>query len=261
VTVTSGTKTSSARKTLWVGVLWISVIAGSVSLPGCRDSTPALVATLTFKNDGSHFTGTVIRREPDSITVSSPAGDTHTFLYSELADIKYGASAEASAPQVAATGGPAATSSAGSAGQSVTADATIQLPVGTVLPITNTGLLDSSFVPVGAISLAMTDADVKAANGKVLIPAGANVTIRVRDKVVTGGRLQMIFDVGSVDFGNRHYLVSSVKGGLEPGAVATVSGAQHGSLEARDRGENVHLDDHSLIVFKTETPTVLKASQ
>ncbi len=50
-----------------------------------------LYATLTLRSDGSHFYGTVVRRETNSITIMGSGGDTHTFLYGELLDIKYGA--------------------------------------------------------------------------------------------------------------------------------------------------------------------------
>jgi hypothetical protein len=244
----------------------LPVVLLGIMLSGCRDQAPPLVATLTLKADGSHFSGTVLRRESNSITVTNSAGDTHTFLYSELLDIRYGdtGTQPGSSPSAASGAAPATGDMpGGSASNSAPVAATdlIQLPAGTVLQITNDGMLDSSFVPDGAIALARMDEAVKTPDGKVLIPAGASVTLTVRSKRVVDDQVEMEFEVGSADFSNRHYLVASAKGNTSPGAVVTFRGAKRGSPEARLRGLEVHLDDHSLMTFKVETPTVFRISQ
>lgn len=246
--------------------LAVFAFLGSLWLSGCGDKQPPLFATLTFRKDGSQFSGSVVRREPNSITLTGSGGDTHTFLYTELADIKYGAPSDPAGPSGSVA--PASASAAGNApgtqptaSRPVTAAEAIQLPPGTTVPVLNNGLVDSSFVPAGAITLGRTDSDVTAPGGKVLIPAGANVTITVREKKVVAGRMEMEFELGSADFYDHHYLVSSAKGSLEPGAVVTFQGAQASSPEARLRGENVHLDDGSLMEFKTATPTIFRPSQ
>ena len=76
--------TTIEGRILAIGALYVSIY----KLSGCNNSAPALYATLTLKSDGSHFYGTVVRRESTSITITGAAGDTHTFLYDELADIK-----------------------------------------------------------------------------------------------------------------------------------------------------------------------------
>ena len=204
----------------------------------------------------------MIRREPESITIAGPAGDTHTYLYTELSDIQYGAAgtpvaaAEIKGDTQAQTGG-----NTPPANQATHAEATIVFPQGAALPVASNGLLDSGFVPIGALALGTMDSDVKSPEGKVLIPAGANVSFLVRDKKVVSDQIQMEFELASADFNGRHYMISSVKGGSEPGAVVTFTGAKAGSPEAKLRGENIHLDDHALMVFKAETPTVFRVSQ
>ena len=115
-------------------------------------------------------------------------------------------------------------------------------------------------MPVGAFSVGTVDRDVLV-GGKVALPRGASVTIMYTDKSTADGRNSMKFELGAADFGGRHYIMSSVKGGLEPGALVTYSGAKDGSPEAKARGLEVHLDDRSLMVFKAANPTILRLSQ
>jgi len=225
------------------------------------ESTPPLTATLTFKKDGSHFTGTVVRREPNSITVTGSAGDVHTFLYGELADIKYGVvdakgdtDKDATAPSVA-TAPPTTGSSASVAGD------VIELPQGVSLPVRSNGFLDSCCVPIGAIALGRMDTDIKNSKGAVLIPEGANVTFTLRNESIVDGRVVMQFELGTTDFNNRHFIISSSKGGTEPGATVSFTGPKEGSPEAKARGKSVHLDDNSAMPFKAETALVFKLSQ
>lgn len=230
-------------------------------LCGCGDKP--LPATLTLKMDGSEISGTVVRRDQNSITITVGEGDSRTYLYSEISNIKYGPSSGAAAPSGSATAVPASTTAdqpAPVSAQSIPASGSFGLPAGTVLTVVNNGMIDSS-LPAEIVTAGVIDSDVKAGDGKVLIPRGANVTIMVRDRKVVSGRLQMDFELGSADFYNRHYVISSARGWSEPGAVATLTGAQAGSQETKVRGENVHLIDQSLMEFKTQTPTVFKVSQ
>jgi hypothetical protein len=268
-------------------ILWPAVLMATACLAGCRDTTAPVIATLTFKNDGSHFTGTVVRREPNSITITGAQGDTHTFLYSELIDIKIGApdtptpparvDSQESASSASSSSGFGAGSSvsavaaANAANKSSTARANavasvsssgeILFPVGTEFPVRTMGFLDSCCVPVDGLSLGTIDDDIRNASGKVIIPVGANVTVHLLEKKKVDGRMTMNFELASADFGGRHYVISSTKGALEPGAAVRFTGAEDGSPEAKLRGLNVHLDDQSYMGFKAETPVVFKLSQ
>lgn len=244
-------------------------------LSGCGNKDPALFVTLTLKRDGSRFSGKVVRREPNSITVTGQGGDTHTFLWNELSLIEYGAPSRPAGPS-GPTGTSGSTTDAGTTRPGpastpgellrVTDKATesrgstgdvIRLPAGTVLPIAATTVIDSSFFPLD-VALGAVDSDVKAADGKVLIPQGANVTIVLRDQKVVSGRIEMDLEVASADFNNRHYVVSSAKDGVEPGAVLTLTGAQPGTQEAKLQGLGIHVANDSLMMFKAENPTFLK---
>lgn len=217
--------------------------------------------TVTLKSDHSQFSGTLVRRDANSITVTGQGGDTHTFLYSELTDYKLGAPA---APQAGAqTGtqpGTAAPVLATTSGSPGSPSASIQLPQGAVLPVVAKSFVDSSYAPDGAVGLGTMDSDVKSADGKVLIPAGANIAFGVREKKKVSNRLEMDLEIASADFNNHHYVVSSLKSGTDPGAIATFTGPEAGSKEALSRGEAVHIDSDSVMTFKAETPIVFKLS-
>ena len=240
-------------------ILLSIVLISSVWLWACAENNPPLMATLVFKKDGSRFTGTVVRKDVSSVTVLSATGDPHTFLYAELADIIYG-----TPDGTTSFAGAATTESPGGDNKpraAMAAGGVITLPEGTEVPVRNNGVLDACCLPLDSISLGIIDAAVKSADGKVVIPEGANVTMVVRDKKMLDGRVTMTLELGSADFDNRHYLVLSAKGNLQPGAVVTFSGPQEGSAEAKLRGMWLHLDDRTYMGFKTATPTIFKLSQ
>ena len=222
---------------------------------GCSRNTAAQTATVTLKKDGSHFSGSVVRREAKSITLMSSAGEAKTFLDSEITDMKIGTEGDVTnfAPE-AVTRSPGQSHSSGVA-------TVIRIPEGTEIPVRNNGVLDACCLPIDSIALGVMDADVKSPDGRVLVPNGANVTILVRDKKRVDGRVTMDFELGSADFDNQHYLVSSEKGGNQPGAVVTFVGAQEGSAEAKIRGLWVHLGDHTYMGFKAATPVVFTPSK
>lgn len=237
-------------------VLGLGVLLAGVWLAGCAHHGPPLYATLTLKLDGSHFAGTVVRRDGQTITVTNPSGDTHTFLYAELADIRYGRPESSATSNVQGSGSPPESSArAFIAGASL-----IQFPAGTEFPVRTSGFLDSCCLPPGALSLGIMESDVEV-GGKVEIPQGTNVTIEFLEKKKEDGRISMSFQLASADFGDRHYVFASPKGGHEPGAVVTFTGAKTGSPEATGRGPDVHLEDRTYMGFKAASPILLKASQ
>lgn len=203
----------------------------------------------------------MLRREANSITIMAPGGNAHTFLYSEV-DVKYGSPAALdNSGAIGDNGGATANPGAASVASFVATGGEIRFPSGTVFPIRNIGILDSCCIALNSIAIAQMEDDIRAPGGKVLVPAGANVTIMLIDEKKVDGRISMKFELGTADFGGRHYRVNSAGGELEPGATAVFAGAKLGTAEVRDRGPNIHIDDHSHLEFKAETPTVFKVSQ
>lgn len=240
------------------------VLLCSLGLWSCGNKTPTTV-NLTFKRDGTHFSGTVIRKAANSITVAGSQGDTHTYLYSELSSVTYGAPGKAAASSRSASpasgGSNSASTPSASAAEPVPADGLIHFPEGTQFLVRSSGVLDSCCIPDGALSLGVIDKDVRGPGGKVLIPEGASVTIALVDKYRADGRITMVFELGSADYGGRHFVILSAKTGPEPGARVIATGPKEGSPEAKDHGLNVHLDDLSVMAFKAETPVIFKLSE
>jgi hypothetical protein len=229
-------------------------------LSGCSGTTtPAQTVTLTLKSDHSQFTGTLVRRDANSITVTGQGGDTHTFLYSELVDYKIGSTTPPTPSGTAAPSSPVS-GSVPAPVPSVGPGVSIPLPQGAVFQVVARSFVDSSYAPVGSVGLGSMDSDVKSADGKVVIPAGANVAFAVRDKKEVSNRLEMDLEIASADFNNRHYVVSAAKNGSDPGAIAVFTGPETGSKEALARGTAVHIDSDSVMTFKAETPIVFKLS-
>ena len=230
----------------------------SLWLSGCNTSAPTLHATLTLKSDGSHFYGTVVRREANSITITGPSGDTHTFLYSELKDIKYGApdSGAAAPDQVPASGAQPS----GQASTVAVSGETVVIPVGTEIPVRTIGFLDSCCGALGGLSLGKTDFDVKVAN-QVVIPEGASVTMERVDERQVEGQVTLSFELRSADFQGHHYVFESSEAGAPAGLLITYKGAKSGSPEAKARGTNVHLESQTFMGFKATAPVTLKRSE
>ena len=239
-------------------VLATGVLCAGIWLSGCSNSAPTLYATLTLKSDGSHFYGTVVRRETNSITITGAGGDTHTFLYGELSDIKYGPadSATNAAGQAPA---PDARPSGQASTVPVSGDAVV-IPTGTEVPVRTRGFLDSCCGTIGGLSLGTTDFDVKVGS-KVVIPGGASVTMERIDHKQVDGQVSLSFELRSADFQNHHYVFESSESGTPAGLLVTFTGAKSGTPEAKVRGINVHLETQTFMGFKATAPVTLKRSE
>jgi hypothetical protein len=205
-------------------------------------------AVLTLKRDGSHFYGTVVRRDAGSITVSSSSGDVHTYLLTELSDMHITKVGEKTSPPATPAPEPATPLPAGAA--------LFQQPQGTQFAIRSNGFLDTCCVRLNDIELGVLDADIKSPAGVVLIPEGANITYTIKDQSIVGGRLSMTFELSSADYGGHHYTIT-------PGAVMTVTGERNFAAytgQALPRGKPIHLDDHSALLFRAATPVIFKLS-
>lgn len=203
---------------------------------------------LTLKRDGSHFYGTVVRRDAGSITVTSSSGDVHTFLMADLSDIHLTKAGDKTTPPATQAPEPATPLPAG-------ADL-FEQPQGTQFAIRSNGFLDTCCVRLNDIELGILDADIKSPAGVVLIPQGANVTFTVKDQTNSGGRLSMTFELSSADYGGHHYAIT-------PGAVMTVTGEKNTVAytgEPAKIGKPIHVDDHSALLFKAATPVTFKLS-
>jgi hypothetical protein len=227
------------------------LLIGSLWLLNCEPAKPPDTAILTLKRDGSYFSGTVVRRDASSITVTAPSGDVHTFLLTELSDMHISTGGEKTAPATPTTNESRSPTPLPAGGD------LFEQPHGTQFEIRNNGFLDSCCLRINDIELGVFDADIRNPKGAVMIPKGANVTFIVKDQGTTGGRLSMTFELSSADYGGHHYLIT-------PGAVVTVTGEKDVvayTKEAAARGKPIHLDDNSALLFKAATPITFKLSK
>jgi hypothetical protein len=215
----------------------------SVWLLSCaKPVKPQETVDLILKRDGSHFYGTLVRRDATSITVTGSSGDVHTFLLTELVD-----QTAPSAPATTSSTSPTPLPAGGNL---------FEQPQGTQFVIRNNGFLDSCCVRLNDIELGILDEDIKGPHGVILIPQGANVTFTVKEQKNAGGRLSMTFELSTADYGGHHYLIT-------PGTVMTITGEKESPAYAGQpmpRGKPIHLEDRSAMLFKAATAVVFKLS-
>ena len=142
------------------------LLIGSLWLLSCESAKPPDTTTLTLKRDGSHFYGTVVRRDASSITVTGTSGDTHTYLLTELSDMQLSTGGEKTAPVTPTTNespSPAPLPAGGGL---------FEQPRGTQFEVRNNGFLDSCCLRMNDIELGVLDADITNPQGAVMIPRG-----------------------------------------------------------------------------------------
>lgn len=239
--------------------LWSGLIVLTLLLAGCGKSQPPQSATITLKKDGSHFSGTVVRREAKSITMTGPSGDVRTFLTSEIASISYDSPNESESDQKSS--GVSSPASPVRTDVVTPADGVLQFSAGTEFPLFSDGFIDSCCAPINYSVVGLLAKDIKNARGEVVIPEGSTFVIVLADEKTVNGQLSMTFALGSAQVGRRHYRISSSAGQLETGALATFTGAKLGTAEAAKRGASIHIEDRTLMDFKAINPVIFKAVQ
>jgi hypothetical protein len=104
------------------------------------------------------------------------------------------------------------------------------------------------------MTLGRADADLKAPNGKIAVPAGSNIVFDIVETGKVGGQTTMVFRISAADFGGNHYIV-------DPGVEVTFAGPKEGTPAAKVQGLNIHLQDGALMNFKAVKPVTFHLSQ
>lgn len=245
------------RSTAWpvLGLLALLVA-------GCGKSQAPQSATITLKKDGSQFSGTIVRREAASITMTGAGGDVRTFLTSEIASISYGSPNEnASRGSDNKSAGVTSSSSPTRTDVVVPAGGVLQFPAGTQFTLLSDGFIDSCCAPINYSVVGLLAKDVKNSKGEVVIPEGATFVVVLADEKTVNGQLSMTFALASAEFAGRQYRISSSAGQAENGALAIFTGARIGTPEAVKRGVSIHIEDRSPMEFKAVNPLIFKAIQ
>jgi len=174
--------------------------------------------------DGTSVTGTVISSSPTELQIAGDDKLTRTIAMNQVRSIEYDENPAATpgAPPEAATA-PAAGSTPARRklehrehyhpAEAAVTTKTHELPAGTEISVRNEETIDSTKVAEGQTFPAEVTDDVRDAEGKVVIPAGANAQIVIRS-ASKGGRISgasdLVLDLATVAIDGRQYDLSTV---------------------------------------------------
>jgi hypothetical protein len=165
-------------------------------------------ATVVMR-DGSRATGTVAASTPSEITLNLDGGGTKTIAMKDVRRVDYGdAPAKTAATPVAEPTHEDHYHPAGSAVMSKTR----VLPAGTELPVRTEETIDSGRATEGQVYAAEVAADVRDADGAVLIPRGSNAQIVIKSTSKGGkirGASDLVLDLRSVSIEGQQYTLNT----------------------------------------------------
>jgi hypothetical protein len=284
-------------------LLWV-LLLGACSQKDSSQASPdstAPHATITLR-DGTKLTGTVTSSTPTEVSLNMDSGGTRTVLTKDVKSMDYGdastaaTSAAANAPAAPAPAAPAAAADAPRPERvhpeaSAIQTKTFVIPAGTEVSVRNDETIDSGNASEGQTYAAEVTADVRDANGAVVIPRGANAQLLIKS-ASGGGRIRgasdLVVDLRSISVGGKQYLVDAsdieqkgksgigvnkrtgefVGGGAALGAVigaiagqgkgaaiGGISGAGAGALgQILTKGSSVKIPAETLMTFKLDSP-------
>lgn len=185
-------------------------------------ATPAadLPHATVVMRDGSRATGAVAASSPSEITLNLDGGGAKTIAMRDVRRVDYGEAPAAKAPAApAAPGAPAAAAAPEPTHEdhyrpSVAAvtSKTRVLRVGTELPVRTEETIDSARAVEGQVYAAEVAADVRDADGAVLIPRGSNAQIVIKSATAGGkirGASDLVLDLKSVSIEGQQYTLST----------------------------------------------------
>jgi hypothetical protein len=286
---------------VWVFLLlfWI-LLLGACSQKDSSQASPdstAPHATIMLR-DGTKLTGTVTSSKPTEVTLNMDSGGTRTVLTKDVKSVDYGDGRTAATPAAAnAPAAPPASAADAPRPERVHPEAsaiqtkTFVIPAGTEVSVRNDETIDSGNASEGQTYAAEVTADVRDANGAVVIPRGANAQLVIKS-ASGGGRIRgasdLVVDLRSISVGGKQYLVDArdieqkgnsgvgvnkrtgefVGGGAALGAVigaiagqgkgaaiGAASGAGAGALgQILTKGSSVKIPAETLMTFKLDSP-------
>lgn len=199
----------------YISILVI-VLCGLLISCAKQETTTGPHATVLMR-DGSEYAGTVTSTTPTEVTVHGDDNATRTIAMKDVKSIEYD---DASAPPRAEQGKAGAKRARRERshddhyhpeGAAVTTK-TYELAAGTELPVRSEETIDSARAADGQTYAAEVTADIRDANGDVVIPSGANAQILIRS-AAKGGRIRgssdLVLDLASVSVGGQMYQLST----------------------------------------------------
>ncbi len=281
-----------------------SAIVLALALSAACNSTPTTGPHATVQlRDGTSVSGMVLASTADEIKITGDDNVTRTIPMTQVRSVDYGdaAAAEPAAPGAKPTmAGTAAKAAARPAARppaerprptldDVTTD-THELAAGTDISVRSQETIDGSTAADGQTFAAEVTEDVRDAEGKVVIPAGANAQIVIKSLSQGGkirGQSDLVLDLASVSIDGRQYalstadleqkgraglgknkrtaeflgggaaiggVVGAIFGGAKGAAIGAGAGAGGGTLaQALTRG-NIRVEPETVLTFKLDQP-------
>jgi len=168
--------------------------------------------------DGSEYAGTVTGSTPAEVTVKGDDNTTRTIAMKDVKSIEYDEASSAPPPAEQPKAGAKRARRERSHEDhyhpepSAVTTKTYELPVGTEVSVRSEETIDSAKAAEGQTYAAEVTADVRDANGDVVIPSGANAQIVIRS-AAKGGRIRgssdLVLDLASVSVGGQMYQIST----------------------------------------------------
>jgi hypothetical protein len=283
-------------------LLWVLLLGACSQKDAGQASSDSTAphATITLR-DGTKLAGTVTSSTPTEVTLNMDSGGTRTVLTKDVKSMDYGdgsaaaASAAANAPAAAnALSTPAADAPRPDRVHpeaSAIQTKTFVIPAGTEVTVRNDETIDSANAAEGQTYAAEVTADVRDANGAVVLPRGANAQLVIKS-ASGGGRIRgasdLVIDLRSISVGGKQYLVDAsdieqqgksglgankrtgefvgggaalgavigaIAGGGKGAAIGAGSGAGAGALgQILTKGKSVKIPAETAMTFKLDSP-------
>jgi hypothetical protein len=294
--------------------LWTTVLGLTLFLAACTTSPTTGPRATVQMRDGSSVSGIVLSSNAEEIKISGDDNVTRTIPMAQVRAVDYGEAppAPAAAAAPAAGAAPAATGTSPAKPTMAAARPAAPRPIsrpaippptaaeittdthvlqsGTEISVQTQETIDGSTAADGQIFVADVTENVRDADGKVVIPAGAKAQVIIKSLTQGGkirGRDDLVLDLQSVSIDGRQYALSTVDleekgrqglgtnkrtaeflgggaaiggivgallGGGKGAAIGAGAGAGGGALgQALTKG-NIRVEAETILTFKLDMP-------
>ena len=262
---------------------YLALLAVAVLVVSCTGSKKGLAPqhAVVQLNNGSTVSGVVKSSSPSEMVVT---GDDGIELRIPMAQVKSVTYQPATQP---APGAPAAV-----------ATKTYELPAGTEVPVRVNDTIDSGAAAEGQLYPVATTADIKDANGYVVVPNGSAGSVVIKSASKGGrfkGQSDLVLTLQSVNIGGTPYavdttdfsragkqgvgsnkrtakfagggaavgaIVGAIAGGCKGAAIGAGVGAGGGLLgEAATKGGSIKVHAGAVLTFRLEQPIRVTVQQ
>jgi hypothetical protein len=193
-------------------VLFLTSCAKQDSSGTSATPAPDLPHAMVVMRDGSRVLGTVAASTPSEITLNLDGGGTKTIAMKDVRRVDYG---EAPAPKTAGAAVPAPEPTHDDhyhPAAAAVVSKTRVLRVGSEVPVRTEETIDSGRASEGQLYAAEVAADIRDAEGAVVIPRGSNAQIIIRSATKGGkirGSSDLVLDLACVSIEGQQYRLST----------------------------------------------------